>query len=186
MAAQQTHYRIKLNLLHPQGVSEKLLARFLRWLISYGRFIVVAVEAVVIGAFIMRFSLDAKLDDLKSKINTDVPLVLNLNLDEALIKQTQLRLSTIKKTFDKEADWTNLLTNLTSILPVKIIFTNVNMERSNSGQVQFKINAQTDSHLYLSQYLDNLKKDSNFKDINLASINYNQGQIVFTITGQTK
>src|SRR5438270_3459420 len=94
---QKVFAKINLNLLYPQGIPEQLPLRFLKWLISYGRFIAVAVEILVLATFIARFKLDADLSDIKQKIKDQAPYIQALSIDEAIIKETQLRLSTIKK-----------------------------------------------------------------------------------------
>lgn len=176
--------RIKLNLLHPQGSSQRLAEKFFKWLISYGRFIVIAVEAVVIGAFIMRFSLDAKLDELKNRINDDVPYVTKLAQDESLIRQTQLRLKTIGETYKDSQKWSEILSDLTAKLPERVIFINLNIQKdAMTNSLQFRLSAKTNLHTYLSQYLNNLKSDPKFKDILLANVSYDQGELLFIITG---
>lgn len=178
------HPVIKLNLLHPQGASQKLPEKFLKWLISYGRFIVVAVEVVVIAAFLMRFSLDAKLDELKKKINEDVPVVINRNTDEALIIQTQKRLSIFSKEFDQSLAWTNILKALTGKIPEKVVFGNLSLQKDPvSNLIQFRVTAKTTINTDLSQYLNSLKKDPYFKDVTLTNVTYDQNQLLFTITG---
>lgn len=180
------HIAIKLNLLHPQGSGQKLPERFLKWLISYGRFIVVAVEVVVIGAFLMRFSLDAKLDELKKKINDDVPIVILQSTDEALIKQTQQRLSIFSKEFDQSSAWTDILKELTGKMPAKVVFGSLNLQKDPANPlIKFRLNAKTAINSEMGQYLNTLKKNPFFKDITLVNVNYDQNQFLFVISGST-
>jgi len=185
--AQKSRLRVNVNLLHPKELPPKLPERFLKWLLSYGRFIVIAVEIVVVAAFISRFKLDADLDELKRKINLDLPYIEGLSADEALIKQTDLRLSTISQTYSQTPDWDKIFGKITSLLPKSIIFTNLTIERTASPtNLNLRINAQTTSNTDLAIFLNNLRKDNFFRDINLATINFDQDQIIFTITGATK
>ena len=66
-AQKEDKLKIKLNLLHTQGLPEKLPVKFLKWLVNYGRYIVVLVEIIVLVAFVARFKLDADLAEIKRK-----------------------------------------------------------------------------------------------------------------------
>lgn len=178
--------RIDVNLLHPKEIPAKLPERFLKWLISYGRFIVIAVEIVVVASFIARFKLDADLDELKRKINLDIPYVEGLAADEALIKQTHLRISTIKQVSAQTPSWKNVFEKITTLIPQSIRFTNLTIERATPTNLNFKISAQTRSNTDLAIFLNNLRKDAFFKDINLASITFDREEIFFSVTGSTK
>lgn len=185
--AQKPKLRIDVNLLHPKEIPPKLPERFLRWLISYGRFIVIAVEIIVVASFITRFKFDADLDDLKRKINLDLPYVEGLAADEALIKQTQLRLTTINQNYTQTPDWQTVFNKISSQMPGSVKITSLSFEKNgNTGNLSFKLNALTGSNTDLAVFLNNLRKDVYFKDINLANISFDQEQIIFTITGGTK
>src|SRR3989344_9262322 len=113
-AQKNPKHRINLNLLYPQGVPEKLPLKFLKWLISYGRYIVVVVEIVVLACFAVRFKLDADLADLKENINSQVPYLESLSVDEALIVQTQQRLSNVQKVVEASSLWNKTFTQIAS------------------------------------------------------------------------
>lgn len=177
--------RIKLNLLYPQGIIEKLPIKFLKWLISYGRFIVIAVEVVVVAAFVFRFTLDARLDDLKRKINNEKPFIEGLSTDEALIRQTQLKLTTISSKYQELDKWSELLPKISRYVPSQIRFTSLALDKNGSPEISFKIIGKSKSNVDLSIFLNNLKKDPIFKNINLDTISFDQGEISFTISGSS-
>lgn len=187
-AQKKRPFRLHLNLLYPQGVPLKLPLRFLKWLISYGRFIVVFVEIIVLACFAYRFKLDADLADLKEKINNQVPYLESLSIDEALIKQTQLRILNIQKVYSFSPFWVKTLTEISNQIPSQVRLTNINLEKAPppSSGVSFKLAAQTPSNNDLAVFLNALKKSPNLKDISLSSISFEQDQIHFTINGGTK
>lgn len=186
-SAQKPVLRISVNLLHPKEVPAKLPERFLKWLINYGRFIVIVVEIVVVASFIARFKYDADLDELKRKINLDLPYVEGLSTDEALIKQTQLRLSTINNSYNNSPEWVNTLSKINSLIPLNIKFSTFVIENSAPPKgLTFKINASTPSNSELSVFLNNLRGDQSFKDITLVNISFEQEQIIFSITGGSR
>ncbi len=185
-SAQKFHNRINLNLLYPQEQSQKFAIKFLKWLLSYGRFIIIVVEIVVLGTFALRFKYDADLASLNEKINEQVPYLESLADDEALIKHTQQRLLAIKTAYSSSPDWQQILIKINNQIPPAVRFTSFNLDSDNTNKAQFKIVASTNSNNDLTLFMSALKTDPYFKNINLTSISYDQGQIVFTITGGTK
>lgn len=182
-SAQPTKLRISLNLLHPKEAPTKLPEKFLKWLISYGRFIVIFVEIIVVAAFLARFKLDADLDDLKRKINLDLPYVQGLSADEALIKQTQTKLALIDKTYLNSDRWQETILDVSSQLPQSIQLLGLTMEDKDETGVSFRLNGTTLSNSDLGIFINNLRNQPAFREINLASISFDNQQILFTITG---
>lgn len=175
--------RINVNLLHPKEAPAKLPERFIKWLITYGRFIVILVEVIVVGAFLTRFKLDADLDNLKTKINQDLPYVEGLEPDETLIRITQNKLGFIDKTYLAADKWQETVVEISNQTPGSIVFTGLALEGKDDTTVSFRISAGTTSNSDLGIFLNNLRSVKSFKDINLASIAFEQNQIIFAITG---
>lgn len=184
----KTITKISLNLLYPQGIPEKLPVKFIKWLISYGRFIVIVVEVIVLACFAYRFKLDADLADLKEQINNQVPYLESLTVDEALIVQTQQRLKYVQNVDISTKNWSNIFSHISSQTPVGIKLTNLNIEKKtpSSSQMNFKLTANTNSNNDLALLLGSLKQDVFFTNVSLASVSFEQGLITFSITGGTK
>lgn len=182
-AQQSSKLRIDLNLLHPKEAPAKLPERFLKWLITYGRFIVIIVEVIVVAAFLTRFKLDADLDNLKTKINQDLPYVEGLEPDEALIKQTQTKLGLIDKVYQNSEKWQEVVVEISSLVPQSITFSGLALEEKDEQSVNFRISGTTISNSDLGVFLNSLRKAEGFKEVTLASIAFEQNQIVFTIAG---
>jgi hypothetical protein len=185
--AQNSPFRISLNLLHPKETPPPLIQRFFRWLITYGRFIVIVVEIVVVSAFLMRFKLDAELDDLKRNIEKDLPYIEGLENYEAQIKQAQFRISTFDKSLTHEPEIKKILADISSEIPSVIKLTSINFEPTpNTKNSKFRINGSTGSNTELGFFINNLRKSVSFKDIDLSSISFNDKEIIFTIAGESK
>lgn len=182
-APQPQKLRIKLNLLHPKEAPTKLPEKFLKWMISYGRFIVIFVEIIVVAAFLTRFKLDADLDNLKREIQKELPYVESFATDEALIKQTQQKIALIDKTYLGSDRWQDTVTSLAALMPQSIQFTGLALEEKGDRSVNFKISGATLSNSDLGVYLNNLRRDAVFDEVNLANIIFDRQQIIFTITG---
>src|SRR5687768_12697100 len=87
---------LKTNLLVRSSDRLKFHVKLLKWLLSSGRYIVIIVEMVVIGAFVYRYKLDADLVSLQEEIVQQSAYVQSLKRDEDLIRLTQFQLSSIK------------------------------------------------------------------------------------------
>lgn len=187
MAAPDGKFHLNLNLLFPQGIPEKLPVRFLKWLLSYGRFMAIAVEVLVMATFVMRFKYDSDLGNLKENINKQIPFIESFSQDEASIKQTQFKLATISKTYSTNPDWKSFLGKISNQVPSGVKLTSISLDHSSpSTTVSFKINGQSNSNNDLATLIGGLKLETSFKDITLTNISFDQGVIVFNITGSTK
>lgn len=182
-SAQHPKLRINLNLLHPKELQMKLSERFTKWLVTYGRFIVILVEIVVVGAFLARFKYDADLDNLRREINQDLPYVEGLAAGEALINQTQNRLALIDKTYQYSDRWQNTILEVATLTPTSIQFISFSLEDKDEKLVAFKISASTVSNTDLGIFLNTLRTQDNFREVNLTNIAFESDQILFTVTG---
>jgi hypothetical protein len=177
---------LAINLLHPQGFPEKLPIKFLKWLLNYGRYIVILVEIIVLAAFVYRFKLDADLAYIKEKIDNNLPYIQSLSQDEALIKQTQQRLSVIKTTYAKNITIEKVTDKITQLIPDTTHLSSLSLNLAESP-VQIKITAQTTTNNDISTFLNNLKLEKDlFQNIQMTGISFDQGNITFIISGEVK
>lgn len=183
MAAQKLPSLFKINLLIHHGEQEKIISKLIKWALSSGRYIVIFVEMLTVSAFIYRYKLDANLNELQEKINEKVTYIKTLSADEALIKHTQFQLSTISKLKSEKIDFILPLTNLSKVVPKSIKITNITFDRIQAyPKTSLSISGQTPSNLELSVFIKELRGNSNFSDVTLANISFEQ-QTIFTITG---
>lgn len=176
---------LKLNLLYTQDTTPQLPLKFMRWLLSYGRFIAIFVEVIVIASFIARFKLDADLTNLKTKINNQVPILESLTNDENTIKVTQLKLTTLQQTYNSNPQWQKILSQLTNLMPIGVRLHSLNLDYSNQT-TQFKLVAESNSSNDLNLFLKGLKTSPQFNQVHLDSISYNLGAISFSLSGVIK
>ncbi len=173
---------IHLDLLKPQSNPEKIITKLLRWVLSSGRYIFIFVEALVLIAFIARFKLDADLAKNRELIEEQIPYIESLKPYEILIKQTQLKLSTIGSFRSNYTDYPQILKKISDQTPqgVKLNSLNVKIEKSN---ITIQMSAQAQSNNDLATFIGGLKEDSSFSDINISSISFEKGIINFTLNG---
>ncbi len=192
--APKNQLRLKLNLLHPNEIPPSLPTRFLRWVVSYGRYIVIFTEIIVVSAFVYRFKLDYDLDTLKTSINKDVPFIEGLITDEARITQAQTKLKTIGSTYNSSPNWKRIFNNLATEIPTSVRINSLNIDNSDSvaEYLSIKFVGQTNSVNDLGFFIRKLRdlKDAQgnkmFKDIVLDSLNYDKEELIFSISGGVK
>src|SRR5260221_9195487 len=85
-----------INLLGDTTLERSPYDRIITWEVTYGRYIMIGTEIVVLLAFISRFSLDRKLTDLKEEV-TQKQGIIEANLPfENDVRKLQDKLSKIK------------------------------------------------------------------------------------------
>lgn len=184
MAARKknTGHQINLNLLYPQGEAQKLYLNFFRWLINYGRFIVIIVELVVIGAFVYRFSLDSQLHDVQKQVESSTALISSYKAQETTITRVHTKLETIQNKLNLAPDWEASLKEITKYVSEGIKFQNFSV--SQTAEVwDFKVIGQASNNRSLAIFLGGLKKSKSMQNISLQSIGFDQNKILFSISG---
>lgn len=176
---------INLNLLKPQSNPQKLPVRLFAWLLSSGRYIFAVVNALVLIAFVTRFKLDADLTSKNEAITEQIPYIDSLRPYELMIRETQLKLSTIDNVRKNAFDWQLLLKKIADQVPTGMTLTNITAE-NHSGSATVHISGQTQSNSDIANFLAGLKGDNAFNDVNLANIGLEQGAIKFAIDAQSR
>ena len=171
--------RLRLNLLKPQGTPEKVAVKLIRWLLSVGRFIIVLVEALVLIAFLSRFKFDADLEDLKEKVDNQIPFIQSLKNDENLIRQTQLKLSIIKEKRLKYPDYEQILSKISSQTPTNIKVTSISIDKKEHTDI--KIVGTSTTNIDISECAKNLKKDNFFSEVELVNVGLQDDAITFSL-----
>lgn len=176
---------INLDLLKPQSNPEKIFVKFIRWLLKVGRYIFIFVEAVVLIAFIARFKLDEDLASQKEAIEQQIPYIESLKPFEILIRQTQLKLSTIGTFYKTYPDYSQILKQIADQTPSGVKLINLNMEKD-GGKVTIRLNAQAQNNNDLSVFVGGLKQDPLFSEVDISSIAFDRGSVNFSLTANAK
>lgn len=172
---------INLDLLRPQSEPQRLLVKAFRWILSAGRYLIIGVEVIVLGAFIFRFKLDADIAATKETIEEQVPFIESLKADEELIRTTQFQVATIKLIKETNPDYSLILQKIADQTPTGVTIVSLNLQKS-LGKTEIKISGTASSQGELSSLMTGLKEDENFIDLNLVSVSLEQGVINFTLT----
>lgn len=154
-----------INLLPRQDFDRSPLGRILRWSLTYGRYIIICTEIIVLMAFIYRFSLDRKITDLNEEIDQKAAIVeANLTF-EYQFRNLQARTRKIAELIAGQNTPSLIMKQLETITPKDIQFSKF----SYNGET-VTINASARSDPALSLFLNNLNQSPFFTNINVTSL----------------
>ena len=100
---------------------------------------------------------------------------------EILVRQTQLKLSTINALKANSADYHLILKKIADQTPIGVKLISMNLDKS-VDKVTIQINAQAQSNNDLTNFVAGLKQDQSFSDVNLVSVGLEQGSLHFSIS----
>lgn len=171
---------LHIDILKPQNEAEPIGVRLTRFLLSTGRYIIIVVEIIVLGAFVSRFKLDSDLQTITENINAQIPVIESLKADEQIIRQTQLQLATIKDVKQNSLDYSFLLQRVAAQTPTGVTLTTISLEKNN-GKVLLKIVGSARTNSDLTSFVAGLRTEKNFLEVNLASASLDKGVTVFNL-----
>jgi Tfp pilus assembly protein PilN len=156
---------IKINLLGDSEMEHTSVGRIVTWAVTYGRYIMIGTEIVVLLAFISRFSLDRKLTDLKEE-TSQKQAIIEANVDfEKDIRGLQERLSKIKVLLAPPLHPLDILITMQSYLPTDVILESLAIT---NGKISIVGSAGTPGGFAV--YMNNLQSSKMFTNIELGDI----------------
>lgn len=159
---------ISINLIGREDLEHTPQGRIVSWALTYGRYIMIGTEIIVLLAFISRFSLDRKLTDLKDEIDQK-QAILQANIPfENDIKNTQDRIAKIKTLLDGQDKPVESLKLVNSLLPPDVYLSSITI--SNDKLEGDAIAGTTNG---FSQFLGNLQASKRIKNVDIGEIKRN-------------
>lgn len=121
--------KLKVNLLPKEEFEEKALGKFLKWSLTFGRYIIVGTEIVVLSAFFSRFKLDRQLVDLHEEI-TQKEAIVKFNLEfENKVRNIQRQLEEIKGLEQNHDFSLKLLNFLEKNMPQEVVLKKLSLSK---------------------------------------------------------
>lgn len=174
--------RININLLPSDKWEKTPTGKFLQWVLTYGRYIVIGTELIVLLAFLSRFKLDRDLSDLSESVKTKRAVVENSQVLENDVRSLQARLAKIDGLLKGQVSFRENLGALTPLVPADVIFDDLSISSKQVG-----ISGKTSSLNTLSAFLRNLLLSKKFTEVSLDKITaQEEGELIFTLTAQLK
>lgn len=167
----------KINLLPSEEFEDSTFGRILRWTLTTFRIIVVGVELVVIVAFLSRFFLDARNNDLTDEIEIKQARILADSDFEKEFRLTQKRLSIFSALSEKQES--TLISNISGAMPADVVLASISVT---PGSVSLR--GKSTSEASISQFIVNLGSNESFESVILSSVATNEenvGELIFNV-----
>ncbi len=157
---------LEINLLPGDNLAKKgQLGKILAWVLTYGRYIIIGTELIVLLAFFSRFKIDRDLTDLHDTIAQKETVVIASRSFENQVRFLQGKLSLIKGLLASRSAPKNLLSNLSSLMPQDVFLSNLVFE-----QKKLTLSATALSNESFNTLLKNLSTSALFTDVSLDAI----------------
>jgi hypothetical protein len=167
-----------INLLIKTGEPTSFSEEFLTWALTYGRYIIIIIQIVVLSVFFARFKLDRDHTDLKETVLQKQALIESVGDLEKEILNTQKRLSDIKQVTQKQDQLYLLIQFLQDNLSSDTTLSSLSIS---ADKIQFS--ATTDSLRSFGYMIRKFQQENKFSEVILEDISRRpNGKIEFKIS----
>lgn len=170
---------VKINLLPQEEFAKSTFGRVLSWALSGFRVIVIVVELVVMAAFLSRFWLDAKINDLNDVIRQKQALIAAQSEFEKTFRDIQKRITVYGEVKAIATTPSAELEKITVFLPLDVSLSSFSFSE---GKIQIK--GVAGSEISIAQLMANLEGTNQYKEVFLTSVGNdpkNEALIAFTL-----
>lgn len=154
-----------INLLSRTDFDKTPVGKFLRWSLTYGRYIIVCTEIIVLVAFIYRFSLDRRITDLNEEIEQKSAIIQANQEFENQFRNLQKRTQEIGKLFINQDIGYKLMQHLQQITPQGATYIRMSVEEN-----AVSINGTADSNSSFALFLNQLNNSPYLTNIDIRSL----------------
>jgi len=161
----------EISLLPNEENNRTFSARFLRWVTTVGRVVIVFTELIVIGAFLSRFWLDRKNSDLSETLRQQKAILASTQDFEDDYVSLQQRLKFIKDFYKSEPKYSVCLDSLIQSLPEGIYFQRINFKNNEkTSEISATIDAFSYQEDLIIDFIVNLKLNPDINSVNVQGI----------------
>lgn len=176
MAAQKK----EISLLPTEEFEKTRLGRFLKWALSFGRWIVIVTELIVILCFLSRFKLDRDLTDLGERIRQQQAIIASFGDLEKNFRNLQKRLATIDRLEKEQLLASALLDELSKTVPL-----DVSLNEMTVKEKEMEISGLALSEAGLGSFIKELGENQRFEKIILENVSREEtGEIEFKLKAE--
>lgn len=170
--------KLDINLLKEGGIGSKPLGRFLKWSLSYGRYIIIGTQIIVLLAFFSRFILDQQLSDLHTLIEQKINILQALAPIENNTRLLQNKVSILKTLEDSRNIYTLVTNKIAAKVPQNVAIAQLII----SGN-SLTLNGSAQTNAGFSELLSFLKNDPLFSQINIEDVSQeDNGTLTFKLS----
>lgn len=175
----------EISLLPEKGKPQDVINKFIDWVLSVGKYIIVFTQLIVIGAFLSRFWLDRINNDLSAKIRQQSAILSSAQNFERQFRLFQSRLIAIDENLDKEKTPIDPLLIIGKNLPPDIYLLNYNYN-DRDDQVSVNLQARVFTEIGLAEFIDGLINEEDISSVQIGDIEKKPGEGGMAISFQIK
>lgn len=161
----------ELSLLPDENNPNSFGARFIKWLTTVGRWVIVLTELIVISAFVSRFWLDRKNSDLSEAIRQKQAILESTQSFEKDFLSFQKRLAFIKTFYGQNHHYSDNINSLVSSTPNDLTYQNISL---NTGSGTEKTTATATVFAYtedsIVKFISNLMSNTDIESVKINQI----------------
>jgi hypothetical protein len=174
-----------VNLLPKDTFYESRVGKTVKWAITFGRWIVVFTDFIVISSFLSRFYFDTKLADYHDEIKQKQTIIEALAPFEDSFRLLQERISLIKTSSVTKMNGEQKTAFITEVLPPDVSLTTISF-----AEDKINFSGVALSQAGMARLINNLIRSPTIKDVRLSqlAINTKEGAetINFSLSGTWK
>lgn len=172
-----------INLLPKEDLEKKPLGKFLKWILSYGRYIIISVELIVLLVFFSRFVLDRKLNDLNDSIEQKQAIIVSAAQLENNIRDLHKKLELIKDLEAGRNVYIKIVDYLKDFTPKDVSYTSIDFNNED-----ISLNGASATKTSFANLLSILKDNEELEQIDLKEVKRNEEEdlIEFQVSAKIK
>ena len=159
------HKKSGINLLIKPEEELSISSQFLNWALTYGRYIIIIIQIVVLSVFFTRFKIDRDRTDLKEAVAQKRALIESFGEMETEIKRVQKRLSDIKLLVTNQDIYLRVINFLEKNTPTETTFALLSFSKDIVKFVAISENLKTFNHLLKRIQDEKLLTDIQLEDL---------------------
>lgn len=154
-----------IELLPREDWEKTSFGKLLKWVLTVGRYILIATELIVILAFLSRFKLDRDLTNLHEEIKEKQAKIEASSDFEEEFRFLQKRLASIEGLEKKQVVTAGVLEELSALIPLDVSLTDLSV-----SDKEVSLTATALSEQGLASFLNNLKSSDKFENLVLTQV----------------
>lgn len=169
--------QININLIIKDQTGNSISEQFLSWILTYGRYIIIITQIIVLSVFFFRFKIDRDHTDLKELVTQKQAIVESLSDFETEIRRVQGRLAHIRAISKNQDALLKVTLFLQQRTPVDTTFSSLTLT---ADKISFQ--ATSGNLRSFSYMLKQIQQDKKFSEVILQDMNRKaDGRIDFKI-----